>query len=196
MGDLRHRFYVTDRTKGTPGTYTRSSGTSNSWAMAAAAAAPAQSGDPESDFQVTKSGNAITITRYVGTKTTVNIPSSIQNTPVTTIGTNAFIDKTNITSITIPNSVTSIGNGAFARTGLTSVTIPNSVKTLGTNAFMLCTGLTSVTFNGAIPSANFNSAAFGGIGDLRDKFYATDKNNGTTGTYTRPNGTSTTWTKK
>jgi len=33
-------------------------------------------------------------------------------------------------------------------------------------------------------------------GDLRDKFYATDKTKGTAGTYTRPDSKSTTWTKK
>jgi hypothetical protein len=39
--------------------------------------------------------------------------------------------------------------------------------------------------------------AFGSyIGDLRNKFYATDSTNGTPGTYTRPNGTFRTWTKQ
>ena len=41
-----------------------------------------------------------------------------------------------LTSITIPNSVTSIGTGAFVDcTSLTSVTIPNSVTSIGHNAF-------------------------------------------------------------
>ena len=54
----------------------------------------------------------------------------------------------NITSITIPNSVTSIGGGAFSGcTGLTSVTIPNSVTSIGNNVFDGCTGLTSVAIN-------------------------------------------------
>ena len=54
----------------------------------------------------------------------------------------------NITSITIPNSVTSIGYSAFADcTGLTSVTIPNSVTSIGDDAFADCTGLTSPVYN-------------------------------------------------
>ena len=46
----------------------------------------------------------------------------------------------------VPNSVTSIGDGAFCLcTGLTNVTIPNSVTTIGEGVFCFCTGLTSVT---------------------------------------------------
>ena len=45
----------------------------------------------------------------------------------------------------IPNSVTTIGGGAFySCSGLTSVAIPNSVTTIGDNAFRGCTGLTSI----------------------------------------------------
>ncbi len=53
-----------------------------------------------------------------------------------------------LTSITIPNSVTSIGNHAFHNcSGLTSVTIGDSVTRIGDNAFSGCSSLTSVTLN-------------------------------------------------
>jgi hypothetical protein len=48
----------------------------------------------------------------------------------------------------IPDSVTSIGAGAFAQTNLTSVTIPGSVTSIGNGAFSDCTSLTSVYFTG------------------------------------------------
>ena len=67
---------------------------------------------------------------------------------VTSIGDRAFEDCSGLTSITIPNGVTSIGGQAFFGAGLTSVTIPNSVKSIGTQAFAHC-GLKSVT----IPSS-------------------------------------------
>ncbi|MDE5744783.1 MAG: leucine-rich repeat protein, partial [Paramuribaculum sp.] len=55
-------------------------------------------------------------------------------------------------SITIPNSVTSIGGGAFAGTGLTSITIPNSVTSIGTYTFSGCSGLTSITIPNSVTS--------------------------------------------
>ena len=50
--------------------------------------------------------------------------------------------------MTIPNSVTAIGEGAFRScSGLTSIAIPNSVTSIGGGGFFRCSGLTSVTFN-------------------------------------------------
>ncbi len=73
--------------------------------------------------------------------TSITIPFS-----VTEIGDSAFSCCTGLTSITIPNSVTSIGERAFSYcTGLTSITIPDSVTEIGERAFSECTDLTSIT---------------------------------------------------
>ena len=57
---------------------------------------------------------------------------------------NAF-SNCQLTNITIPNSVTTIGSGAFKNcTGLTSITIPSSVTNIGDSAFLGCTGLTEI----------------------------------------------------
>ena len=64
---------------------------------------------------------------------------------VTSIGSEAFFDCTSLTHITIPDSVTSIGNNAFQNTSLTSVTIPASVTSIGVTAFDYCTSLTAIT---------------------------------------------------
>jgi len=93
-------------------------------------------------------------------------------------------------SFTIPNSVKSIGNGAFKYCNLTSITIPDSVTRIEQSAFFNCSSLTSVKFEGTITSSNFESNAFSQLGDLRDKYLAGGK-----GTYTKASG-GTVWTKQ
>ena len=93
------------------------------------------------------------------------------------------------TNITFLNDTKGIASYAFYNyTNLTGVTIPNSVS-IGNNAFTGCTSLTSVTFQGMVTLPFYNTDnPF--PGDLRDKYYAGGK-----GTYTRTNDSST-WTKK
>ena len=77
----------------------------------------------------------------------LNITSVVIPDSVTSIGNYAFHYCTSLTSVTIPDSVTSIGSGAFySCDSLTSVTIPDSVTSIGHYAFRYCTSLTSVTF--------------------------------------------------
>ena len=80
--------------------------------------------------------------------TSVTIPNS-----VTSIWVGAFEYCSGLTSVTIPNSVTLIGSSAFARcSGLTSIDIPNSVTSIGIAAFRFCSGLTSVTIPNSVTS--------------------------------------------
>ena len=66
----------------------------------------------------------------------LTIPATYNNKPITVIGKEAFFLCDSITSIIIPNSVTSIEARAFrACTSLTSITIPNSVTSIGAGAF-------------------------------------------------------------
>ena len=86
--------------------------------------------------------------------TSISIPNS-----VTKIGGCAFEECRSLKSITIPNSVTSIENSVFyGCTGLTSVTIPNSVTEIGEYAFQECTSLTSVVIPNSV--TEIASAAF------------------------------------
>jgi hypothetical protein len=77
----------------------------------------------------------------------VTIPNS-----VTSIGGGAFAGCRGLTNVTIGSGVTSIGDWAFYSCGLTSVTIPNSVTSIGGNVFRECGGLTSVTIPNSVTS--------------------------------------------
>ena len=80
-----------------------------------------------------------TNTLVLGCKNTV-IPNS-----VTTIGQGAFIGCSSLTNIEIPNSVTTIGEDAFnGCSSLTSITIPSNVTTIANRAFRRCSSLTSI----------------------------------------------------
>jgi hypothetical protein len=79
--------------------------------------------------------------------TSITIPNS-----VVTIGYCAF-QETAISAFTIPNSVTSIGDYAFNRcSGLTMIELPDSVATIGDYCFNGCSGLTSVDIGSGITS--------------------------------------------
>ena len=92
--------------------------------------------------------------------TSIVIPDS-----VTSIGDNAFRGCSGLTSITIPDSVTTIGDRAFdGCSGLTGITIPDSVTSIGIGAFRECSGLTSVTIPDSVTS--IGSSAFYGCSGL------------------------------
>ena len=65
-----------------------------------------------------------------------------------------------LTSITIPNSVTSIGDASFAGCGLTSISIPNTVISIGGSAFSGCNSLTSVTIPNSVTSIGNNAFSY------------------------------------
>ena len=80
--------------------------------------------------------------------TSVTIPDS-----VTSIIGRAFYGCSGLTSVTIGNGVTSIGDEAFCEcNSLTSITIPDSVTSIGDEAFRECSSLTSITIPDSVTS--------------------------------------------
>ncbi len=109
-------------------------------------------------YACTTNSGKITITQYTGFGGAVTIPGTINGLPVTCIGDDAFSGCW-LTSITIPNSVTNIGNSAFFYcTSLPSITIPNSVTSIGSSAFWYCSRLTSITLGNSV--TNIGDFAF------------------------------------
>ena len=103
-----------------------------------------------SPYNFTTNNGTITITKYKGVGGAVEIPRKINGLPVTSIGESAFWNCISLTSVTIPNSVTSIGDLAFMYCPLTKVTIPNSVTSIGVEAFFGCQKLTNVSISKSV----------------------------------------------
>ena len=92
--------------------------------------------------------------------TSISIPQG-----VTSIGDSAFYNCSGLTSISIPQGVTSIGSGAFSNcTGLTSISIPQGVKSIGEYTFNNCIALTSISIPQGVTS--IGDSAFSGCRGL------------------------------
>ena len=102
----------------------------------------------DTDIVVASEYNGLPVTQIAdfafegrSTLTSITIPNSIIS-----IGFRAFYECSNIIAITIPDSVISIGSSAFCYCKkLISITIPNGVKTIGCKLFYECNSLTSIT---------------------------------------------------
>lgn len=100
-----------------------------------------------------KYDNYITISGCDNSATEVNIPAKIEGMPVTQIDDFSFSQCYNLTSVTIPDSVTLIGWQAFYKcTSLESIVIPDSVVSLRQSAFSSCTSLKDVTLSSSLKS--------------------------------------------
>lgn len=135
----------------------------------------------ESYFTVNGTGETITgLTDTGKTQTELVIPYKINGKEITRIG-DVFNGYTSLTSVTFPNSVTSIESYAFVNcisltsiniptgvisigietfsgcTSLTSINIPNSVTSIGNYAFLQCASLTSINIPNSITSIGYNA---------------------------------------
>ncbi|MDB4411574.1 leucine-rich repeat domain-containing protein [bacterium] len=99
-------------------------------------------------------GGSVTITDCeTSASGSLIIPNTINDLPVNRIGNSAFFNCEVLTSIIIPDSVTSIEDYAFSScTALTSIRIPDSITSIGKNAFEHCTSLTSITIPDSVTS--------------------------------------------
>ena len=107
------------------------------------------------DEAIVTSPNPSSWTGYTMPTGDLTIPSSVtyngQTYSVTTFNAWTFLDCTGLTSVIIPNTITSISNATFwGCSGLTSVTIPNSVTTIGNGAFSGCSSLSTVNYTGTL----------------------------------------------
>ena len=119
---------------------------------------------PLFDFEFTPDNTAVIVNSYNGTAADVTIPSRYKGKPVTMIDHAAFHDSA-VTSVTIPDSVTSIHDISFFNCSqLTNISIPNSVTYIGYSAFNSCTSLKSITLPSSL--STISRALFSGCSQL------------------------------
>jgi hypothetical protein len=147
----------------------------------------------QAQFTYTTNSAAITITGYTGPGGDVVIPSITNGLLVIGVADRAFVDCTNVTSVTLPTSITNLGvcafwgctslasaavNGSLTSIGdfafadcfsLTRVTIAPSVSSIGFGAFEFCASLTNVTITSTV--TNIGGSAFYGCDSLTSVFF-------------------------
>ena len=106
---------------------------------------------------------------YVGSDTELTLPENYKGEHYI-LNQHAFYNCDSLTSVVIPDSVTSIGKWAFSWcTSLTSIVIPNSVTSIGEDAFYSCDSLTSVVIPDSVTSIGYS--AFYYCDKLTDVYY-------------------------
>ncbi|MBD5190708.1 MAG: leucine-rich repeat domain-containing protein, partial [Bacteroidales bacterium] len=104
----------------------------------------------------------------VAVSSTVTDPVSIPE-GITTIGEGAFKDRKDITEVIFPTSLTEIEREAFAGSGIKSVTVPDNVTSIGEGAFSGCTALTSVVLGKGLTEVG--EGAFEGCDKISKSMY-------------------------
>jgi len=121
-------------------------------------------GTPGLAFELINNGAAYSVSKGTVTSGVVVIPSTNNGLPVKEIAYNAF-ESSDITGITIPSSVTSIGSSAFAYcTSIENITIPPNITSISLSAFFGCTSLSSIIIPSSVTS--IGESAFNGCASL------------------------------
>ena len=102
--------------------------------------------EDEGDFSYEIYEGRTIITKYKGKAANVEIPAEIEGTPVCEIGFYCFEANYQLESVTLPESVDIIGEGAFMDcSSLTQINIPANLREVQRGAFVGCIGLTEMT---------------------------------------------------
>jgi hypothetical protein len=125
------------------------------------AGVPLRAENPPADFRydLNEAGDGVVIQKYLkGGDAPVVIPGTIEGYPVTEIGREAFSDSRYLSAVTIPDSVTRIGDRAFQGCSLKQLPFPKNLKKIGDGAFSECRALTVVSLPEGL--ASIGASAF------------------------------------
>jgi hypothetical protein len=97
-------------------------------------------------FLLNEDGVSYSLTKYVGTVTSLIIPDAFNGLPVNAIAADVFSGNTTLTSVDIPDSITSIGANAFKDcTKLKTIVLPSQLTVISDDLFSGCSTLATVT---------------------------------------------------
>ena len=103
-------------------------------------------GKPKQEYKYELNDGGASLLRYQGKEENVVLPDSFDGRPLTALADNAFYDCKKLVSVTIPESVASVGSGCFKNcVSLKSVRLPEKLASLGDYAFALCKELEGVS---------------------------------------------------
>lgn len=112
--------------------------------------------DPTSGLDYRIENGGVTITGETGAPSEIVIPEEINGLPVKSIDMYAFATFDELKSIKLPSSLNEIQEGAFMGTAISEITIPASVTKIGNMAFGNCLSLTSITFESSNDIQNYS----------------------------------------
>ncbi len=136
-------------------------------AVSPAGMEPARAEESDDGILYDLEAEGAVITGYGGSRTDLVIPDSIAGKQVTRIGEYAFLDNSDLRSVTLPEGLVSIGSGAFMDCdSLASVEISASVTEIGEGAFSGCDSLASVEISASV--TEIGEGAFSGCSSLKE----------------------------
>ncbi len=107
----------------------------------------------EGDWEYTVDGSAAVITKYKGADITVVVPGALGGYTVTGIADDAFFGREDLMDVSLPDSLETIGDGAFEACGcLFGVGFGSGLKTIGESAFKNCHSLDYIIFPDSLES--------------------------------------------
>ncbi len=117
------------------------------------ASIPDARGEQEGDYTYSIKDNTVLISKFTGKGAAATVPKTVKTLPVTSIEANTFLGSKDLTSVSLPEGVSSIGETAFGDCEkLVKVSIPASAATIGNHAFRGCPKLLSIDVAAANPN--------------------------------------------
>lgn len=117
------------------------------------------------DFEYEVDNHGAILTRYNGSSESVVIPREIDGYVVYKLGNNLFYKCEELQAVTLPDSLTEIGNGAFMCTSIRAITLPSNIRAIGRSAFHL-SKLESISLPDSLTVLGDNAFGYSKINEI------------------------------